>query len=312
MKFIPADQLHQLLDPRQLVSALRQGFHAGATVPTRHHHTIPRADADATLLLMPAWSSNGQIGVKMVTVFPSNSEKSLPSIYGTYTLLDEHTGAPLALMDGRILTLYRTAATSVLAATYLARKDSKSLLMIGTGALAPHIINTYAEVLGIQEVQLWGRTPAKASKLATHLTRDNLHVTVAEDLADAAGRADIISCATLSKTPLIHGEWLSPGCFVDLIGGYTPQMREADDEVIRKASIFVDTRPGALSEAGDIMIPIQKGLISADDLRADLFDLVAERHAGRQNDSEITLFKSTGYALEDLVAAQLAYSKSIL
>ncbi len=256
---------------------------------------------------MPAWADGGHIGIKMVTVFPNNGAKSLPSIYGTYTLLDGETGIPLATMDGSVITLFRTAAASVLAATYLARTEASRLVMIGTGALAPHIIATYVEVLGIKEVQIWGRNGDKAAQLVQQLSDIDAHITATTDIEAACNWADVISCATLSKDPLIKGDWLSPGTFVDLIGAYTPEMREADDGVISKSSIFVDTREGALKEAGEIMIPIQKGIITEKDILGDLFDLTLDKHPGRLNDAEITLFKSSGFALEDLVAAQMVF-----
>ncbi len=311
LKIISDAELADALDRRQLVEALRKAFRENPTIPKRHHHTVPRPGEDATLLLMPAWTKNGPIGIKMVTVFPTNADRDLPSIYGTYTLLDSETGIPLAMMDGRILTLFRTAATSVLAATYLAPKNATKLLMVGTGALAPHFAATYIEALGIKEVKIWGRSNEKAKKLARDLTSAYMGsdvVVSATNVLDASVTwADVISCATLSKTPLINGDWLSSGTFVDLVGAYTPEMREADDQVIRRASIFVDTREGALSEAGDIMIPLNNGLIDLSDIRADLFDLCQGNHVGRQDEDEITLFKSSGYALEDLVAAQLVY-----
>ncbi len=255
MQIISEKVLIESLKRPTLVEALREGFRAGVSVPERHHHTVPRSSEDATLLLMPAWREGGPIGIKMVTVFPSNSKKSLPSIYGTYTLLDGDTGIPLAQMDGRILTLYRTAATSVMAATYLAKQDANSLLMVGTGALAPHIIATYVEVMGIKYVKLWGRNYSKAQTMAAELVSAGYPVTATDSIAREAPMADIISCATLSPMPLVNGAWLSPGTFVDLIGSYTPTMREADNDVIRRGSVFVDTRPGALTEAGDIMLP---------------------------------------------------------
>lgn len=309
MQIISDDQMWECLDRVALVEALRDGFRQSVEVPMRHHHTIKRPEEDATLILMPAWFANGAIGIKTVTVFPTNASRSLPSIYGNYSLLDGNTGVPLASMDGRLLTLFRTAAASVLAATYLARKDASKLLMVGTGALAPHIIATYAALLDIKEVRVWGRSAEKAEAVIDQLNLPNVALALAESIESAAAWADVISCATLSKTPLIFGEWLAPGTFLDLIGAYTPTMREADDEVIRRSSIFVDTRPGALSETGDIVIPVREGVMSPADIRGDLFDLTQGRHPGRTSDDEITLFKSCGYALEDLVAAKLIYDR---
>ena len=314
MRIISAADVEGALDWDALIERLRQGFRRGAEVPIRHHHTLENPTgspegADATLLLMPAWQRGRHIGVKIATVFPSNAERSLPAVMGAYLLLDGKTGAPEALIDGPSLTLKRTAAASALAASYLARPDSERLLMVGTGALAPHLIMAHASVRPVGTVLIWGRNPEKAAKLAKRLKRQHLRVAHTEDLAEAARGADIISCATLSKDPLIEGEWLQPGQHLDLVGGFTPQMRETDDTAIQRARIFVDTREGACKEAGDIVQPIESGLLDPTDIAGDLFDLTRGERAGRRHYSQITLFKSVGTALEDLAAAQLAVER---
>ena len=314
MRIISAADVEGALDWDTLIERLRQAFRRGAEVPVRHHHTIenPTASpegADATLLLMPAWQRGRHIGVKIATVFPSNAERSLPAVMGAYLLLDGKTGAPEALIDGPSLTLKRTAAASALAAGYLARPDSERLLMVGTGALAPHLIMAHASVRPVGTVLIWGRNPEKAAKLAKRLKRQRPRIAHTEDLAEAARGADIISCATLSKEPLIKGEWLQPGQHLDLVGGFTPQMRETDDSAIRRARVFVDTREGACQEAGDIVQPIEAGLLDPTDIAGDLFDLTRGERAGRRHYSQITLFKSVGTALEDLAAAQLAIER---
>ena len=307
MRIIGAGDVEAALDYPVLVERLRQMFRSGCAVPLRHHHTIPTQGlSDATLLIMPAWQEGGHIGVKLVTVFPDNAEAGLPSVMGAYLLLDGKTGKPLALIDGPSLTLRRTAAASALAARYLAREDCERLLMVGTGALAPHLILAHAAVRPICNVLVWGRNPDKAEKIAKRLDRPDFRVAATTDLEGAARGADIISCATMSRDPLVAGDWLQPGSHLDLVGGFTPEMRETDDAAISRARVFVDTREGALNEAGDIVQPIRSGIIAEDDIAGDLFELTRGKRAGRRFYDQITLFKSVGTALEDLAAAKLA------
>jgi ornithine cyclodeaminase len=304
-RLIGPSEIHARLDVDGLVEALRQAFRSGATVPVRHHHRIPvGGDAtDATLLLMPAWQQGRYIGIKLVTVFPSNGTRGLPSVMGTFLLLDGTSGVPLAVIDGPALTLRRTAAASALAASYLARPDSERLLVVGTGALAPHLVEAHARVRPIRNVLVWGRDPDKAARLAARLDRRGLKVAATEDLAGAVRGAHIITCATLSCDPLIRGEWLPLGVHLDLVGGFTPAMREADDVCIARARVFVDTRDGALAEAGDITQPIENSVLDPEDIAGDLGELTRGSRAGRRFYDQITLFKSVGTALEDLAAA---------
>ncbi len=307
MRIIGASEVETALDYPTLAEKLRQMFRSGCAVPLRHHHTIPtHGDSDATLLIMPAWQTGRHIGVKLVTVFPDNAKASLPSVMGAYLLLDGKSGQPQALIDGPSLTLRRTAAASALAARYLAREDCERLLMVGTGALAPHLILAHAAVRPICNVLVWGRNPDKAKKLASRLDRPDFRVSATTDLEGAARGAHVISCATLSRDPLILGDWLEPGTHLDLVGGFTPEMRETDDAAVAKARVFVDTREGATNEAGDIVQPLKSGVITEDDIAGDLFELTRGERAGRRFYDQITLFKSVGTALEDLAAAQLA------
>lgn len=317
MRQFDAEAVTRGLPYPDLVEALRATFRDGCEAPTRHHHTIPvPGEADATLLLMPAWRSGAHIGVKMVTVFPGNGTRGLPGVMGTYMLLDGATGAPQAFIDGQALTARRTAAASALAADYLAPADASRLAMIGTGALAPALIEAHAAVRPIEHVTIWGRRPARAAELARELTADlatrrpGLTVTAASDLKAAVTDADIVSCATLSTDPLIEGEWLRPGQHVDLVGAFRPDMRESDDVAVSRARLFVDSRDGALAEAGDIVQPIAAGIISPDDIVADLFDLTRGTVAGRGAADDITLFKSVGTALEDFAAAVLLWERA--
>jgi ornithine cyclodeaminase len=290
-----------------LINSLNAMFRSGADAPARHHHAIDvPGEPEATLLLMPAWVPGRYVGVKLVSVFPGNVTRGLPSIHGSYLLTSGLTGELLAVLDGGELTARRTAAASALASRYLSRKDSATMLMVGTGRLSLNLIEAHSVVRPISRVTIWGRDIGKAEKLANRAAQLGLETVVAGDLAAAAASADIISCATLSETPLIRGAWLKPGAHLDLIGAFKPSMRESDDEAVKRATIFVDTRAGALAEAGDIIQPIRAGVISADDIAADLAGLAGGAHAGRAREDEITLFKSVGASLEDLAAAMLA------
>ncbi len=310
MLVVDSDAIHDLLDFPSLIAALRAMFRDGVVAPPRHHHTIAAAGPEGspgTLLLMPAWRPGEALGVKIVTVFPDNGRRSLPSVYGTYLLLDAATGVPRAVLDGTALTLRRTAAASALAAVYLARPDSAVHLMVGTGALAPHLIAAHRAMRPIHETRIWGRDPAKAAALAASLGSGTAAIAV-PDLAEAAASSDIVTCATLSQEPLVRGAWLKPGAHLDLVGSYRPDMREADDDAIRRARIFVDT-DAALSEAGDIAQPLQSGVLARDAIAGDLSGLVRGSCNGRRAADEITLFKSVGTALEDLAAARLAVNR---
>ncbi|MPZ32637.1 MAG: ornithine cyclodeaminase family protein [Rhodospirillales bacterium] len=326
MKILSAAEVDAALDDLALIDRLGAMFRAGCEMPLRHHHTIAQptglGSADAMLLLMPAWTLGqstekgaSHLGIKVVTVFPDNGKRALPSIYGQYLLLDGTTGQTVALLDGTMLTKRRTACASGLASRYLSRPDARRLLMIGTGALAPQFIRVHAKVRPIEEVAIWGRRPDQAARLARELSESlpkalarPIAVRAVTDRRQAVGEADIISCATLSRTPLVEGDWLHEGQHVDLVGAYTPQMRESDDEAVRRARVYVDTRAGALKEGGDIVQPLANGTIAESDVIGDLYELTRGQCAGRAagDASSITLFKSVGAALEDLAAAELA------
>ena len=306
MRTVSADEVHGALDFPALIDALAAMFKAGCEVPLRHHHAIevPGAPA-ATLLLMPAWQPGRALGIKTVTVFPGNAARSLPAVMGQYLLLDATTGAPKALIDGTALTLRRTAAASALASRFLSRHDAGTLLMVGTGALAPHLVRAHCAVRPIKRVAIWGRNSEHARAMAAKLELAGVAAAAAENLEQAAGAADIISCATLATAPLIRGAWLRPGQHLDLVGGFTPAMREADDDAVRRAAVFVDTRAGATKEAGDIVQPLASGALKPEAIKGDLFDLCRGTAPGRTAADTITFFKSVGTALEDLAAAQL-------
>ncbi len=308
MRVVGAEEIHRLLDYPRLIDAIEQAFAAAATAPARHHHRVPRGKIDPTLILMPAWEvrDGGFLGVKVVSVFPDNALRRKPTVMGTYLLLAGDSGEPLAALDGAALTLRRTAAASALASRYLSRTDSRRLTMIGAGALAPRLIAAHATVRQIADVTIWNRTPAKAEALATEIEREGLAVRATTDLEAAVKHADIVSVATMTDRPILQGKWLAPGAHIDLVGAYTPAMRESDDDAIRRCRIFVDTRIG-MRESGDIAQPLGSGVISESDIAADLHDLARSRTPARRSADEITLFKSVGNAIEDLAAAVVVW-----
>jgi ornithine cyclodeaminase len=310
MLTIDEEGVKRLTEFGPLVEAIREMFAKDCVMPVRHHHTVAvPGEPDATALLMPAWTVGEYLGVKLVNVFPGNAARGIPAVSGVYVLFDGMTGQAVALVDGGELTARRTAAASALAADYLARRDASHLLVVATGRLAPHQIGAYRAVRDIRRVTVWGRNPDNAAKVVEGLAGSGLEAAVATDLEAAVGEADIVSCATLANDPIIRGEWLRAGVHLDLIGGFTPKMREADDACIRRATVFCDTREGATVEGGDLVQPLQSGVLKLEDIAADLYDLCRDRHPGRRSDDEITMHKATGAALEDLAAALLAYEK---
>lgn len=304
--YLSPEIIDRKLDYKSLVDALRDAFAGDWTVPVRHHHGIPiPGEDDQTLLLMPAWDAGKSVGIKIVTITPGNGGRSLPAVQGIYLLLDGLTGAPKALMDGKCLTVRRTAAASALAATYAARKDAAVHLMVGAGALSRPLIEAHRAVRPITRSLLWARDFAKAQAAVAEMAKAGIAVEAVQDLEAAVRQSDIVSTGTLSREPLVKGAWLKPGTHLDLVGAFLPEMRESDDEAVRRATVFVDTREGALKEAGDIVLAIKSGALTADRIAADLFDLARGKHKGRVSDDEITLFKSVGTAIEDLAAARL-------
>lgn len=311
MLVLNEDQTRDALVWPALIDAIDAMFKAGCETPLRHHHAVPvPGEGDATLLMMPAWTSGAYMGVKILSVFPGNTARGLPSIFGTYLLSSARTGEMLAIIDGGELTARRTAAASALAARRLARRDASLMLMIGTGRLSLNLMQAHAAVRHIASFEVWGRNPVAAQEVVNAAGRLGLDAKVCNDLEVTASRADIISCATLSEQALIRGEWLKPGAHLDLVGAFKPTMRESDDAAILRSSCFVDTFTGALAEGGDIVQPINTGVIARDHIRAELADLASGRHEGRKDDQEITLFKSVGAALEDLAGAILAFESA--
>jgi ornithine cyclodeaminase len=302
LHYYDARQVHAALDYRRLADALRDAFVAGATAPVRASHAI--GDRGDRLLLMPAWDA-ASLGVKIVTVFPRNRERGVASVAALYLLLDGGTGHPVALIDGEAMTLRRTGAASALASRYLSREDAKHLVVVGMGALAPFMAGAHCSVRTFERVSVWGRSHESAVRTASLLAASGLPAIAARELPAALAEADVVTCATTSREPIVRGADVRPGTHVDLVGAFTRDMRESDDALVSRSTVFVDTFAGAFAEAGDLLQPIASGSIGREHVVAELADLASGRHPGRRDDAEITLFKSVGTALEDLCAARL-------
>ncbi|MDO3694880.1 ornithine cyclodeaminase family protein [Wenyingzhuangia sp. chi5] len=297
----------------ELIEVIKKNFAENKLmVPKRHHHDFPnpKMNSDSTLLLMPAWNPSETAGVKIITVSPQNSQFDIPSIQGTYIYLDATKGTIKAIIEAKSLTAKRTAAASALASSYLSRKDASSLLMIGTGALSINLIKAHASVRHLKEVFVWGRSYSKAQAICKQLQNEDFNITPIKTIEEKISDVDIISSATLSKTPLILGKYLRKGQHIDLVGAYKKDMREADDETIFKSNIYVDTYDG-IHENGDITIPLKTGILKRENIKADLFELTSLQKQGRTKTEELTVFKSVGHALEDLAAANYFYEKYV-
>lgn len=310
MKIVDAATTERHLEFGALIAALRTMFVDACEVPLRQVHQIadPRGAPVGTVLVMPAWRAGRRFGLKTVMIFPGNGARGLPGLHSTYLLYDASTGEPLAQLDGDQITTRRTAAAAALAASYLARPDARRLLVIGTGRVARLLAGAMRAVRPIDEVVVWNHRRAGADALAAALRADGIAAQASDDLAGSVAAADIVSCATLSTAALIEGRWLAPGTHLDLIGSFTPQMREADAACFERSRVFVDTAE-ALAKSGDLLGAIAEGGFTAAALQGTLAELCAGQRAGREHPDDITLFKAVGSALEDLAAAELVFDR---
>ena len=308
MRIFDAAATRAALPFDRLIAAIERLFISGCAVPTRHTHTLETADgAGATVLIMPAWQTGRYLGIKTVNIFPGNGARGLPGLHSTYMLYDAETGQPLALLDGDEITSRRTAAASALAARKLARPDARRLLVLGAGRVARLLPYAHTQLRSIDEIAVWARDAAKAESLAAAWRADGLNAHATGDLQAAVAQADIVSSATLATSPLLQGAWLRQGSHLDLIGSFTPQMREADDACFVDADVYVDTDE-APRKSGDLLAPLSRGVLHEADIRGTLAELCrapVQRDAARRS-----VFKAVGTALEDLAAAVLVYERS--
>lgn len=285
-----------------LVGALRQAFRAGCEVPQRQ---VLALGGSATALLMPAWRPGGLLGVKTVTIVADNGARGLPGVHALYTVFSATTGVPLAVIEGSELTARRTAAASALAADFLAPPTVRRLVLVGAGRVAALVPGALRSVRpGLEDVAVWNRHPEAAARLARCLRDQGFRAVPCADLETAVRRADVVSCATLSTRALVQGDWLGPGAHLDLIGSFSPQMREVDGRCLARCRVFVDTEE-ALAKSGDVLQAVAEGHFRPSGLAGTLAALCRGEAAGRTRADELTLFKAVGTALEDLAAAEL-------
>jgi ornithine cyclodeaminase len=298
--FADADTVHAHLPYPELVAALRRA-HRGASPEFAAVVATDPTGALNSFLALTAWQPNDMIAAKLVSVFPGN--RTRPSVQGVVVLFDGADGSVRLVADGAAMTFRKTAADSALGAALLSREDARVLLVVGAGGLAPHMIAAHVGVRpSLRTVLVWNRTPARAAALAA-TTLPGVHVEAVSDLDSSVARADIVSCVTMSTEPLVRGELLRPGTHLDLVGSFTPAMREADDEALRRSAVFVDTRNG-LERSGEIQHALSTGALSPADIRGDLFELCAGQVPGRTGPEEITLYKNLGGAHLDLFTAR--------
>lgn len=311
MQWIDADTIRRVTTYPALCDALDDGHRAGIDDLGRVVLSQPSPTQDGmtnAFLCLPAWQRGQALGAKVCTVFPENGEqgRGVPAIQAVYLLFDGTDGSPLAAIDATEMTYWKTAAVSAEGSRFLSRSDAKTLVMLGAGGLGPHVIAAHRAVRpSIERIIVWNRTHAKAKALA-----DAVGGEAWEDRDAAVAEADIVAAATNATEPLILGEHLKAGCHVDLIGSYTPEMREANDDAIQRARVFCDDRRGAVTESGDFTQPIASGVMTAEDVLADYFDLAAGRHAGRETETEITLCKNIGGGHLDLMTARYLLNAS--
>ena len=296
--FLDEEQVRHYLRMVDLIPAMEKAlidFSAGkVTQPVRSVIKVEVAAATGFLGLMPALTPNG-LGLKAVTFYPSNAERGIPTHMATIFLVDPETGTPLAIMDGRLITEMRTAAVSSAATKLLAPPDAKVLAILGSGVQARSHVEALQLVRKFEEIRVWSPTREHAQRFAKEIG-----ATAMSDEGAVRG-ADVIVTVTNSKTPVLKGAWLKPGCHVNAIGACRPDWRELDDDSMRNV-VFVDSREGALKESGDVILSRAK-------IYAELGEALAGKVPARAN--ETTIFKSLGMAVEDIAAAMLVYRESI-
>jgi ornithine cyclodeaminase len=306
MNYFDSSAVRKALPYPQLIDALAHGLQLPIEAPPRSFFT-PNDDASC-VLIMPAWKTKEVFGVKLVSVWPSNKDIGSPTVSAVYVLLSCENGMPLAVIDGTELTLRRTAAAAALAASLLARKNSQTLAMLGTGALSVPLVQAHASVMHFKNILIWGRQKNKALSVVAELKNLGIESTYSEDLSATLNKADVVAAATTATEPFIISKWLKPGTHLGLIGAFTPQMAEAEPALMSKVQIFADNLSAVLEKGGEILQAIDQGIISPSSIEGELSELAsAPTRSWRNNDQAITVFKSVGFASLDLIAAELVF-----
>lgn len=303
MRMFDQGAVAQALPYPALIEALARGLQTPIESPLRTHFE-PNHD-DNTVLIMPAWRPQQQAGVKLVSFWPGNGAKGLSTIAGVYVLLSCTDGQPLAMMDGTELTQRRTAAAAALAARHLARPDSRSLAVLGTGSLALPMALAHASVLPLERIRVWGRDAGKAESAAASMRAHGLHAEAMTDLPAVLAASDVVCAATAAAQPFIREEWVRPGTHLGLVGAFTPRMAEAEPSLMARAEVYADLRAAVLEKGGEVFQAIAQGHLQVSQIRAELAELAAPGHGLWRTDPDgITVFKSVGFAALDLIAAE--------
>ena len=309
MKILTAEDVHAALSYPAMIDALQEAYSGSFNMPPRQVFLLDdQPENHDAFAVLPSWNDE-LVAVKSFTYFPDNPKPKYASLYSKIMLFDRKHGEPLALVDGTSVTFWRTAGISGLASRLLSREDSKTLLLLGTGNLAPYIIRAQLSVRPIDRVIVWGRTLGNAQAVVEQLAKENdaVRFEVANDLQAACGEADIIVSATGSHEPLVFGDWVRPGTHTNFIGNHHAKKRECDTALVAKSKVYADSYVNCFKEAGEVLVPINEGAISKDHVVGELTQMCSGAVSLRESGDEITLFKSIGMALSDLVGAGCAY-----
>ena len=291
----------------KIITEIKNSYKKSFKVPPRVIHEIKNKINPGNLFIMPAWERDEYIGVKVSTSFPSNTKLNKPSIHGRYILFSSKTGFVLSVIDGAELTAIRTVASAALATSILSKKNASSMLIVGTGKLASKIPFFYGSVRNIKIYYVWGRNFSKAKELCRNFKKNKINAIPVKNIKEVSKKVDIISCVTPSKKSLVFGSYVSKGCHIDLVGAFNISMRESDDNLIKKGKVFFDNKEGGFKEAGDILIPLKKKLISKKHIKGDFYDLIQGKIKGRTSNDQVTIYKSVGDALQDYSVARYFY-----
>ena len=315
MLILSESDLRRVLTMREVIEAVEEGFRAislgHATTPDRIRLDV--IAHDGVFLEMPALANldgAGALGTKIVSVFEHNQKRGLASVQAIYVLFDSETGIPLSLMDGKFITAIRTAATSAVATKFMSPPGSKTLAVFGAGVQAEFHIDAMFEVIEVEQVLIASRSEEKARALKDRI-RSARKIAVDVVSAEEAAGANLICTCTSSGVPLFDGSKLLAGTHINAVGAFTPSTRELDTETVRRARVIIDSESAAGREAGELLIPISEGAIDRNHVKGTLAEVVSGRVAGRASAAEVTVFKSCGLAIEDLVTARLAYTRAI-
>jgi len=314
IRILSGKQIREAARMKDIIDAVEKAFielsSGRADMPVRAHISI--AEPEGTALFMPSYMNHARmIGIKTVTLFEDNRAAGLPYIQGMVSLFDGTSGSPRAVLDGMTITALRTGAASGLATRLLARRNSAACTVFGAGVQGRTQLEAVCAVCDIEKAVIFDSSPAASEKFATEMSRAlKIEVEVAASSKEAVSRADVVCCATISETPVFDYRDLPPGVHINAVGSYKPHVQEVPEEMVLQSRLFVDHRESALEETGDLIIPINKGLLTEDHIVAEIGEVAAGKIAGRTTDDDLTFFKSVGVAVQDLAAAAVVLKRA--